>query len=256
MSHHQVYYSLQSDFEGKSDAYKFLFSRIPSKKVIPGFNMEKVNELITAVTLVPNEGALRRSYDVSIAEKKVKKVNANESLFYEKEFDLQLESQIDSQLSQDDSIHYLKLEESCSLTEKNSKLSKSQANANEYPELSKKESIIKQFDEFEAIGEPRKKRISDLSKTSAETACCENLRKDKISQREGEDVEEDNKDDEKADWNYFSLRRACFRGMSAYYKSKFASFCKSFSKQKPSKSGLPMDKLVGDFISSEYKNSK
>jgi hypothetical protein len=165
MSQQQLYYPLQSDFEGKSEAYKFLFSRIPYKKVIPGFSMEKTNELQTAVTLVPNDIALRRPSDVSSRPERVENLDAIDSLFIEKEFDLQLESQLDSQLSQDDSIHYLKLEESCNLTEKKAKLSKPQVKINEYPELSKKEPIAQQFDEFEGIGEPRKKRISDLSKS-------------------------------------------------------------------------------------------
>lgn len=53
-----------------------------------------------------------------------------------------------------------------------------------------------------------------------------------------------------ADWNYFSLRRACFRGMSAYYKDRFNAFVKNSGFTKSLK--LEMDKIVSKFIEEEF----
>lgn len=55
-----------------------------------------------------------------------------------------------------------------------------------------------------------------------------------------------------ADWNYFSLRRACFRGMSAYYKDRFNSFVKNNGFTKSLKT--EMDRIVSIFIRDEFVN--
>lgn len=59
----------------------------------------------------------------------------------------------------------------------------------------------------------------------------------------------------KADWNYFSLRRTCFRGMSAFYKEKFSDFCKSKGSKSLSLKRASMEELVHSFIWNEFSDS-
>lgn len=57
------------------------------------------------------------------------------------------------------------------------------------------------------------------------------------------------------DWNYFSLRRTCFRGMSAYYKDKFDPIYKTWMKYKQAYNRATMDELVEGFIKDEFLGS-
>ena len=56
------------------------------------------------------------------------------------------------------------------------------------------------------------------------------------------------------EWNYFSLRRACFRGMSAFYKDKFEGIYKSWSKSKNLNRKHSMKSLVENFICEQFKS--
>ncbi|CAI2372332.1 unnamed protein product [Moneuplotes crassus] len=94
-----------------------------------------------------------------------------------------------------------------------------------------------------------KDRKSSFDKSDDGTYCCDNL-KDPISSKKKIVKHSKTLGSPNADWNYFSLRRACFRGMSAYYKERFNSFVKNSGLTKSLK--LEMDKIVSRFIEHEF----
>ena len=53
-------------------------------------------------------------------------------------------------------------------------------------------------------------------------------------------------------WNWFSLGRTCFRGMSNYYKDKFEPILKEWTKKELS-IRPPMDDIITNFIKIEFK---
>ena len=57
-----------------------------------------------------------------------------------------------------------------------------------------------------------------------------------------------------SEWNSFSLRRAWFRGMSAFYKGKFEHIYKAWTKSKNSYKKLTMKTLVLNFIKEQFKS--
>lgn len=64
-----------------------------------------------------------------------------------------------------------------------------------------------------------------------------------------------NESESSTDWNYFSLRRTCFRGMSAYYKELFEPMHKEWNRSRFRNSKLSMSQLVAKFISTIISKS-
>ena len=58
-----------------------------------------------------------------------------------------------------------------------------------------------------------------------------------------------------SEWNSFSLRRACFRGMSAFYKGKFEGIYKSWMKSRYSHNAPSMKTQVLKFIKEQFISS-
>lgn len=85
--------------------------------------------------------------------------------------------------------------------------------------------------------------------------CCENALKEKQQKEKVKSLPKvAPQEPQNADWNYFSLRRACFRGMSAYYKDKFNAFRKEKLRTKTAGNAEDMDLLVSQFITEEFLN--
>lgn len=60
-------------------------------------------------------------------------------------------------------------------------------------------------------------------------------------------------DDESFEWNNFLIRRACFRGLSVYYKNKFAKTNVSWQRRRVNKKKkTPMHDLIKDFAIEEF----
>ena len=53
-------------------------------------------------------------------------------------------------------------------------------------------------------------------------------------------------------WNWFSLGRTCFRGMSNYYKSKFDPMLKEWTRNDDAEK-LTMDQQIAEFVKIEFK---
>lgn len=65
--------------------------------------------------------------------------------------------------------------------------------------------------------------------------------------------ESKNTDDNDFEWNNFLVRRACFRGISVYYKSKFSKINTSWQRKRVNKKKkTPMHVLIKDFARSEF----
>lgn len=94
-----------------------------------------------------------------------------------------------------------------------------------------------------------KDHASNEEKTQDGTFCGDNL-KVPISSKQKVEKHSKTQGSPNADWNYFSLRRAWFRGMSAYYKERFNSFVKSSGYSKLLKS--EMDNIVSKYIEEEF----
>jgi hypothetical protein len=59
--------------------------------------------------------------------------------------------------------------------------------------------------------------------------------------------------EETFEWNNFLVRRACFRGISVYYKSKFAKINTSWQRKRVNKKKkTPMHVLIKEFAISEF----
>ncbi|CAI2372766.1 unnamed protein product [Moneuplotes crassus] len=98
-----------------------------------------------------------------------------------------------------------------------------------------------------------KDRRSSFDKSEDATHCCDNF-KVPISSNQKVAKRSKTLGTPNADWNYFSLRRACFRGMSAYYKDKFNAFVKNNGFTRSLKT--EMDAIVSNFIRDEFHNTE
>lgn len=101
----------------------------------------------------------------------------------------------------------------------------------------------------------KSKRKTSCSKSCSETVCCEHASKDIIAFKESDKNTSKKKRAQQEEWNYFSLRRTCFRGMSAYYKGKFDPYVKNTGKFRSTDKSIGMDQLVSNFITEEFGKS-
>jgi hypothetical protein len=244
----------EKEFKGKSDMYKFLMSKSSYKVAIPGMGQLDSN----FETNIDNGTNAMQRCPSNVDNSK----NDSEQDFWDNEYSHSImnddESLIINHINNPNSVKSL---EACILLEEVSddveasddvKVSTTLLNcfqANfKFTTKTIKSTVGKK------TASCRKRSVS-CSKSCTETICCENAQKDisKIGKEKKEKII--NNGIVKADWNYFSLRRTWFRGMSAYYKDKLSSFCKLKNIKSQSTMQISMEGLVAMFIDEEFMNT-
>lgn len=221
----------------QSDSYKFLMSRVPQNLIVPGlgdlkntFRYHRTNELTSFDKLRPTD-----VNDVTNSITPILKLSSEESdsdSFTFPKLDIFGNYSSKDILEPND-------QDACILVETDINIPNSLNNSFPLMQLER----------------PRKCRKPSISKSCTDTVCCENAIKDKQQKEKVKNLSKTApQEPQTADWNYFSLRRACFRGMSAYYKDKFNAFRKERSKLKTAGNLEDMDQLVSQFIADEFVN--
>ena len=113
----------------------------------------------------------------------------------------------------------------------------------------------------------KKQRKESSIKSQGETFYSEQTIKDDVDSRKDlQNERNENSIDEQeinsqksknnfSEWNYFSLRRACFRGMSAFYKDKFEIIYKSWTKSKTLSRKHSMNSLIENYINDHFTST-
>lgn len=240
----------EQEFEGKSDMYKFLMSKAYSKISIPGLKTPEFDSNLLA------------NSNQDISERRLSNVNSINVAFDQDFYD---DNNFSNQLMGDeDSITIGQIEnpengealEACILLEDASDdLWVQSTSQNNFGFNFKSTLDTLKTNMCKKIASDKSRKVS-CSKSCSETVCWEHFQKD-LSNPEAKNEEIKVKNDVtiKADWNYFSLRRTCFRGMSAFYKEKFSNFCKSKGTKSLLVKQASMEELVDSFIKSEFLNS-
>lgn len=239
----------QLNLENKSESYKFLMSQNQSNLIIPGLGLVKPESLFKSgsgpvykninsdVNGIPNSFADR--LDITSFEEGEED---DEFLIKDSDWESNFKNTEAVVLQLSDNV-------ACELLENGS--SDVSSKDNEYFSfISHQEAQARSNKSSKKLSQS-KTRKSSLTKSSSETVCWDNALKDtKDSVKESED----NSTEHTAEWNYFSLRRTCFRGMSAYYKDRFNAFRKQ-SKNILSGKSEDMVDLVSRFIKHEFSKN-
>jgi len=229
--------SLQSEFEGKSASYKFLLAGMPKsfEAIKNTQRQEPISE--AAVQLVNDDYIDRRrsdsnTSDILLYQREDIKLIENEAVELMSENSLQLSPDSIIQLgSEKPDFDCIRLDIGVDDVLSNSK-------PDTYLNLSNiQPHAVKIQDNSQLKMTKRSRRKTSVARSLGETVCCENAQKNLNFEDSANEIQASRNNEQKPEWNYFSLRRACFRGMSAYYKDRFNAFTKSFNKQKQGKSG-------------------
>ena len=250
-----IFLPIIQDMEGKSDAYKFLMSKASQNIIIPGKNTQfstlDTSKKIDNCTISYHSSELQ--LESSPPSVRLEDDFSEEAL---DQSDSVTINEIECALPQEEGDEWIVLENNCNDA-------KSANNSLEHVGLLYKHGMVSSNLDFTPKAISTKARKSSFDRSLDDTHCWENQR----LQAPSEDVKEEvgtsqklenslkiSKSGSSSDWNYFSLRRAWFRGMSAYYKDRFNAFVKNngYSKQLKNE----MDKIVSLFIKEEFINSK
>ena len=218
-----IFLSQSQENENKSDAYKFLMSKVPQAQNIPWKSYD-LHEFHPSVKIQSLDFTLYspeiNNFKNENFENYGKRGELDQDLFEEKirQLDHVTIGEIDNPFLDEEFEAWVVLKDT----------------DNEDNMLGLFQKQTSQIQINHKNSEISSRKLEPISEKSwDDTYCCENLREPvKAKQKnEKENIKGPKRSPKtmgtpNADWNYFSLRRACFRGMSAYFKEKFNLFVK------------------------------